>query len=56
MGDEAVAMYLPEIEMNSGKYPDRDFFFGVLGTVKAEYLREIIDHANALRYNEGTNS
>lgn len=52
MGDEVVASYLPDLNMNSGKMPDREFFFGILGTVRSEYLREIIDHANRVRMND----
>ncbi len=38
MGDEELARYLPSIEMCSGKLPERDFFFGVMATIRTAYL------------------
>jgi hypothetical protein len=42
MGDSDVAVYLPSKKQCSNKLPERDFFFGVLATLKNEYLKEII--------------
>ena len=42
MRDELVKDYLPELEQNSNRYPERDFFFGVLGTLRPLYLTKII--------------
>jgi hypothetical protein len=42
MGDPDVAVYLPSKKQCSNKLPERDFFFGVLATLKNEYLKEII--------------
>jgi DNA helicase IV len=36
--DAQVGPYLPDLEMNSNRLPERDFFFGVLGTIKPDYL------------------
>jgi hypothetical protein len=34
MNDEILQKYLPSKEQMSGKLPERDFFFGVLGTLR----------------------
>ena len=34
MGDPDVAVYLPTKEQLSNKLPERQFFFGILGTVR----------------------
>jgi hypothetical protein len=36
--DPEVSQYLPDFEMNSKKFPERDFFFGVLASVRPDYL------------------
>ncbi len=50
MQDGDVAHYLPEVGIHSSKFPERDFFFGVLGTVKSQYLQEVIRQAHSKRY------
>lgn len=30
--------------------PERDYFFGILGSIKSDYLTRIIDHAEKSRY------
>ena len=50
MSDPAVAVYLPSKKQLSNKLPERNFFFGILGTVKQEYLNEIIQEAHKKRY------
>lgn len=45
-----VAPYLPSLEQNSGKLPERHFFFGVLATVKPDYLKSIIKDAQMNRH------
>jgi hypothetical protein len=40
--------------MNSNRLPERDFFFGVLSTIKPDYLKQIIDDAHKNRYESGT--
>ena len=42
MSDPDVALYLPSKLQLSNKLPERNFFFGVLGTLKPEYLNEVI--------------
>ena len=34
------------MEKNSNKLPERDFFFAIIGTVKPDYLKKIIEDAN----------
>lgn len=42
MSDPDVAIYLPSKLQLSNKLPERNFFFGVLATLKPEYLNEVI--------------
>jgi hypothetical protein len=46
--DPAVMLYLPVYEGQRDP-PDREFFFGVLGSVAPVYLSGIIKHANRVR-------
>ena len=55
MKDELVRDYLPELEQNSNRFPERDFFFGILGTLRPQYLKKIIDDANKVRYEADVN-
>ena len=48
--DNALRSYLPEEEEDSNRQPERDFFFGIVGTVKPDYLTKIIADANNERY------
>ena len=49
MKDPEVALYLPDLENNSNKLPEREFFFGILSTIKRDYLKKIIADAHAIR-------
>ena len=40
---------MPDLDQNSKKLPERDFFFGVLSTLKKEYLKKIIKDAHEVR-------
>ena len=42
MRDPLVSQYLPDKKMNSGKLPERSFFFGVLSTLKFQYLTKVV--------------
>lgn len=53
LNDPDVGIYLPELEMNSNRLPERDFFFGILGTIKPHYLKQIIEDAHKQRYEAG---
>jgi hypothetical protein len=50
MGDQEVSLYLPTKVQCSNKLPERDFFFGVLATLRNDYLKEIIKGAHEKRY------
>ena len=50
MADPLLSMYLPTREQLSGKLPERDFFFGVLTTLKNQYMIDIIKDANGKRF------
>jgi hypothetical protein len=50
MSDVEVCQYLPDLEQNSSKLPEREFFFNVLGTVKPEYLKYIIEQTEQYRF------
>ena len=51
MRDAEVSTYLPDFEMKSKKFPERDFFFGVLASIKPDYLKQVIEiaHQNRLK-------
>ena len=55
MKDELVKDYLPELEQNSNRIPERDFFFGVLNSLRPQYLRKVIADANKVRYEADMN-
>jgi hypothetical protein len=55
MKDELLKDYLPELEENSNRLPERNFFFGILGTLRPEYLKKIIEDANKVRYEADPN-
>ena len=48
--DAVLAKYLPSKEQLSDRLPERSFFFGVLGTLKRQYLTDVIADAHAKRY------
>ena len=50
MKDEIIKNYLPDLEQNSNRIPERNFFFGILGTLRPEYLKKIIEDANKISY------
>jgi hypothetical protein len=47
MSDHDLSVYLPDRDQLSNKLPERDFFFGILGTIKPDYLTKIFDHAES---------
>ena len=49
MDDPEISQYLPSLEDNTNKLPERDFFFGVLATLKWDYLKQIISDAHLTR-------
>ena len=50
MQDEVLAKYLPSKEQLLGKLPERDFFFGVLCTLRKQYMSDVIAEAQAKRF------
>ena len=50
MRDPALAKYLPSKEQLSNKLPEREFFFGVLCTLRKQYMTDIIAEAQAKRF------
>ncbi|TNV71309.1 hypothetical protein FGO68_gene8451 [Halteria grandinella] len=41
---------MPEPDQLSGKMPERDFFFGIMCTLKNQYMKDIITEANDKRF------
>lgn len=50
MQDPVLSRYLPNKNQLSGKLPERDFFFGVMSTLKNTYMKEIVKDANDKRF------
>lgn len=48
--DELLAKYLPTKEQLSGRLPERSFFFGILCTLRNQYMKDIITSAQKARY------
>jgi hypothetical protein len=50
MKDELLMKYLPTKEQLSGRLPERDFFFGLMCTLRNQYMKGIIAGAHKARY------
>nr|AAB42031.1 22 kD ORF [Oxytricha fallax] len=50
MNDPEVSQYLPTKKQLSNKLPERNYFFGILATIKGDYLKEIIQESHKKRY------
>ena len=50
LADPVLSKYLPSKEQLSGKLPERDFFFGILCTLKNQYMKDVIADAQKKRY------
>jgi len=48
--DPLLKKYLPDPDQLSGKLPERDFFFGILCTLRNQYMKDIIAEANKKRF------
>lgn len=48
--DPEVAAYLPPLDEKSQKLPEREFFFGIMATLKNEYMKTIIRDAHKNRF------
>jgi len=42
MQDPELRRFLPEVPEHSIKLPERDFFFGVLYTLRTQYMKDVI--------------
>ena len=49
MKDELLVKYLPTKEQLSGRLPERDFFFGLMCTLRNQYMKDIIAGAHKER-------
>ena len=47
---QILAKYLPSKEQLSGRLPEREFFFGLLCTLRNQYMKDIIAEAQKVRY------
>ena len=47
--DPEISPYLPSSEQSAKKLPERDFFFNIIGTIKPDYLKQIINESNKNR-------
>lgn len=50
MNDELLVKYLPTKEQLSGRLPERDFFFGLMCTLRSQYMKDIITEAHKARF------
>ena len=50
MKDAVLSKYLPNKDQLSNKLPEREFFFGVMCTLRKQYMSDIIAAAQAKRY------
>jgi hypothetical protein len=50
VADPVLSKYLPSKEQLSGKLPERDFFFGILCTLKNQYMKDVIADAQKKRF------
>jgi hypothetical protein len=55
MKDVLIKDYIPDLEQNSNRFPERDFFFGILNSLRPEYIKKIIEDANKVRYESDIN-
>ncbi len=48
--DPLLSKYLPNPDQLSGKMPERDFFFGIVCTLRNQYMKDIIEDAHKKRF------
>ena len=48
--DPVLTKYLPTKEQLSNKLPEREFFFGILCTLRKQYIKDIIQGASKKRF------
>ena len=47
--DVELCKYLPDYDMNKDRWPDRRFFWGVLSTLRRDWVDEYVKRAQAMR-------
>jgi hypothetical protein len=50
INDPVLKNYLPSKQQLSNKLPERDFFFGIMCTLKQQYMKDIITEAHKNRF------
>ncbi len=50
MADELLKKYLPTKEQLGNRLPERDFFFGIVSTLRNQYMKDVIADAHKRRY------
>lgn len=50
MQDEVLKDYLPSKQQLSNKLPERHFFFGVVATLRRQYMQDVIQQAHSHRF------
>ena len=50
MKDDVLMKYLPSKKQLSNKLPERDFFFGVLATLRRQYMTDVIKQSHENRF------
>ena len=50
MKDPQLSKYLPSLEQMSNKLPERDFFFGIMCTLKRQYMVDVVQQAHSNRF------
>ena len=48
--DDLLASYLPSKKQLCNKLPERAFFFGIVSTLRRQYMLDVIRDAHAKRY------
>ena len=48
--DDLLVKYLPSKEQLSGRLPERELFYGILCTLRNQYMKDIIAEAHKSRY------
>ena len=48
--DPEIASYLPPLDEKKQRLPERDFFFGIMASIKKDFLEKIIREAHLKRF------
>ena len=47
--DPEIVKYMPSDEMDLGRWPDRKFFWGILSTIRHDYVEEYVTRCSKQR-------